>query len=73
LYLCAPFELVGSTCPLTCSAPIYFLDEKDDLMDTISDRLASIGLQLPDEPLRPGGSYVPFVWSGKQLLVAGQI
>lgn len=42
-------------------------------MDTIDDRLASIGLQLPDEPLRPGGSYVPFVWSGNQLLVAGQI
>lgn len=40
------------------SAPSYFLDERDDLVDTIDDRLASIGLQLPDEPLRPGGSYV---------------
>lgn len=58
---------------MTGSAPIYLHDEKDDLMDTINDRLASIGLQLPDEPLRPGGSYVPFVWSGNQLLVAGQI
>ena len=59
--------------PSATSAPSYFLDERDDLVDTIDDRLASIGLQLPDEPLRPGGSYVPFVWSGNQLLVAGQI
>lgn len=55
------------------SALSYFHDERDDLMDSINDRLASIGPQLPDEPLRPGGSYVPFVWSGNQLLAAGQI
>ena len=42
-------------------------------MDSIHDRLASVGLQLPDEPLTPGGSYVPFVWSGNQLLIAGQV
>jgi len=53
--------------------PIYFNHEKDDSMESISDRLAAVGLQLPDEPLTPGGSYVPFVWSGNQLLVAGQI
>jgi len=55
------------------SALNYFPDERDGLMDSIDDRLASVGLQLPDEPLTPGGSYVPFVRSGNQLLVAGQI
>lgn len=42
-------------------------------MTELEQRLASVGLVLPPQPLRPGGSYVPYVWSGSQLMVAGQI
>lgn len=46
---------------------------KADTMSGFKERLAAAGLTLPPQPLKPGGSYVPFVWSGRQLLVAGQI
>ncbi|MGW1025623.1 RidA family protein [Streptomyces sp. NPDC002577] len=41
-------------------------------MSDIHTRLRERGLRIP-EPLKPGGNYVPFVRSGRQLLVAGQI
>jgi len=41
-------------------------------MSTVHERWAAAGLRLPAPPA-PGGRYEPFVWSGRQLLVAGQI
>ncbi len=41
-------------------------------MTTARERLAEAGIQL-STPLTPGGAYVPYVWSGNQLFVAGQI
>jgi len=41
-------------------------------MHSSRERLAVAGIELPP-PLLPGGKYEPFVWSGQQLLIAGQI
>lgn len=38
----------------------------------ISARLAELGYQLPDAPA-PAANYVPWVISGKQLFISGQI
>ena len=40
--------------------------------ETIRDRLAELGLSLPDAPA-PAANYVPFVQSGHLLFVSGQI
>ncbi|WP_415184212.1 RidA family protein [Phaeovulum sp.] len=41
-------------------------------MGKITSRLAELGLELPDAPA-PAANYVPFVRSGNQLFVSGQI
>ena len=41
-------------------------------MSQIEDRLAERGITLPDAP-PPAANYVPFVISGKQVFVSGQI
>lgn len=41
-------------------------------MATIEARLAELGITLPDAPM-PAANYVPFVRSGNQLFVSGQI
>lgn len=41
-------------------------------MGTVDDRLAKLGIELP-APAKPAANYVPFVVSGKQVFVAGQI
>lgn len=40
--------------------------------DTVRDRLAELGLDLPDAPA-PAANYVPFVKAGNLLFVSGQI
>ena len=40
--------------------------------ETFSDRLAALGVDLPDAPA-PAANYVPFVLDGKTLYVSGQI
>lgn len=40
--------------------------------DTVRDRLAELGLDLPDAPA-PAANYVPFVRTGNLLFVSGQI
>lgn len=42
------------------------------MTDSVADRLAALGLTLPDAP-SPAGSYVPFVRCGSLVFVAGQI
>ena len=39
---------------------------------TIEKRLAELGISLP-QPLAPVANYVPFVISGKQVFVSGQV
>lgn len=41
-------------------------------MSKIEDALAKMGLSLPDAPT-PAANYVPYVISGKQVFVSGQI
>lgn len=41
-------------------------------MSKIEDALAKMGLSLPDAPA-PAANYVPYVISGKQVFVSGQI
>lgn len=41
-------------------------------MSAINDRLAELGLQLP-ELVAPFATYVPFVRSGSQLYISGQV
>ena len=41
-------------------------------MATIEARLAELGITLPEAPM-PAANYVPFVRSGNQLFVSGQI
>ncbi|TMV94558.1 RidA family protein [Thioclava sp. BHET1] len=41
-------------------------------MATIEARLAELGITLPDAPM-PAANYVPFVRTGNQLFVSGQI
>ncbi|KEP68667.1 endoribonuclease [Thioclava dalianensis] len=41
-------------------------------MATIEARLAELGITLPDAPM-PAANYVPFVRSGNQIFVSGQI
>lgn len=41
-------------------------------MSTPEDRLAALGIVLP-EPTRPVANYVPFVRSGDQLFISGQV
>ena len=41
-------------------------------MSDISQRLADLGLELPDAPA-PAANYVPYVISGNTLYVSGQI
>ncbi|MFJ4208067.1 RidA family protein [Paenarthrobacter sp. NPDC089675] len=38
---------------------------------TIHERLANAGLNIPKSP-KPAGTYVPYIKSGSQILVAGQ-
>jgi enamine deaminase RidA (YjgF/YER057c/UK114 family) len=40
--------------------------------DTVTDRLAELGLSLPDAPA-PAANYVPFVRAGGLLHVSGQV
>lgn len=40
--------------------------------DTVTDRLAELGLTLPDAPA-PAANYVPFVHAGGLLHVSGQV
>jgi enamine deaminase RidA (YjgF/YER057c/UK114 family) len=42
------------------------------LMSAIDDRLKQLGITLPT-PVPPVANYVPFVISGKQLVISGQI
>ena len=41
-------------------------------MSAIEDRLKSLGIVLP-EPVAPVANYVPFVQSGSQLFISGQV
>lgn len=41
-------------------------------MSTIENRLSELGLTLP-EPVAPVANYVPFVKSGSQIFISGQI
>src|SRR4051794_27133828 len=41
-------------------------------MDTVEQRLQAAGLVLPP-PIVPAGNYVPFMRSGNQLFIAGQL
>jgi len=41
-------------------------------MSAIEDRLKSLGIVLP-EPVAPVANYVPFVQSGSQLYISGQV
>jgi enamine deaminase RidA (YjgF/YER057c/UK114 family) len=41
-------------------------------MPTPEDRLAALGLTLP-EPVKPVANYVPFVRSGDLIHIAGQV
>ena len=41
-------------------------------MTSIDQRLAELGLKLPDAP-QPVANYVPFLLSGDQLFISGQI
>jgi enamine deaminase RidA (YjgF/YER057c/UK114 family) len=41
-------------------------------MDTVEQRLHAAGLVLPP-PIVPAGNYVPFMRSGNQLFIAGQL
>lgn len=41
-------------------------------MSDVESRLAALGLTLPDAPA-PAANYVPFVISGKQVFISGQI
>jgi enamine deaminase RidA (YjgF/YER057c/UK114 family) len=38
---------------------------------SIDDRLANLGITLPDAP-SPAANYLPYILSGNQLLIAGQ-
>jgi enamine deaminase RidA (YjgF/YER057c/UK114 family) len=40
---------------------------------SINDRLADLGVSIPDLPPAPAGNYVPGVISGNLLFTAGQI
>ena len=42
------------------------------MSDTIEARLAELGLELPDAPA-PAANYVPFVKTGNQVYVSGQL
>ena len=42
------------------------------MSDSIHDRLQKLGIELP-EPAAPAANYVPFVRSGNQLFVSGQL
>lgn len=40
--------------------------------DTIAARIKTLGIELP-EPSKPGGSYVPYHFSGNLLFLTGQL
>ena len=41
-------------------------------MTTIAERLATLGIELP-EPAAPAANYVPYVRTGHQIFVSGQV
>ena len=41
-------------------------------MSTVEDRLKALGIVLP-EPVAPVANYVPFVQTGSQLFISGQV
>ena len=41
-------------------------------MSTVEDRLTALGIVLP-EPVAPVANYVPFVQTGSQLFISGQV
>lgn len=41
-------------------------------MQTLFEQMVEAGLEIP-QPMKPAGRYEPFVWSGRQLWVAGQV
>jgi enamine deaminase RidA (YjgF/YER057c/UK114 family) len=41
-------------------------------MQTLFEQMVAAGLEIP-KPLKPAGRYESFVWSGRQLWVAGQV
>jgi enamine deaminase RidA (YjgF/YER057c/UK114 family) len=41
-------------------------------MSTVEDRLKALGVELP-QPVAPVANYVPFVLSGSQLYISGQV
>jgi enamine deaminase RidA (YjgF/YER057c/UK114 family) len=41
-------------------------------MSTVEDRLKALGVELP-QPVAPVANYVPFVLSGNQLYISGQV
>jgi len=41
------------------------------MLHAIDERLAKLGVTLPDAP-SPAANYLPYIISGKQLLIAGQ-
>jgi enamine deaminase RidA (YjgF/YER057c/UK114 family) len=41
-------------------------------MSDVEDRLAALGVSLP-QPVAPIANYVPYVWSGQQLYISGQV
>ncbi len=42
------------------------------MSDSIHERLQELGIELP-EPAAPAANYVPFVQSGNQLFISGQL
>ena len=42
------------------------------MLDTIAARIKTLGIELP-EPSKPGGSYVPYHFSGNLLFLTGQL
>ena len=42
------------------------------MSDNITDRIKTLGIELP-EPSKPGGSYVPYHFSGNCLFLTGQL
>ena len=41
-------------------------------MSTIADRLADLGIELP-QPAAPAANYVPYVVSGREIFISGQV
>ena len=49
-----------------------FWPRRKQMSESIADRLNNLGIELP-HPAAPAANYVPFVRSGSQLFVSGQL